>query len=141
VTALMSNATATVCPSLWYEGMPRVVIESMAVGTPLVASRIGCYPEMIADGESGVLFPSGDAHALRSLIRDLVARNAFAGMRPNARRRFETEYTGERNLSLMLNIYRSVLVAGSLVPSTPVPPGTQSMQLHAVPRTAAEKLQ
>ncbi len=139
-SALMSRAAATLCPSLWYEGMPRVVIESMAVGTPIVASSIGCYPEMIADSASGVLFPAGDAHALRGLILDLVARNAFASMRLNARRRFEAKYTGERNFSLMLNIYRSVLVAGSMVPSTPVVTGTQSMQLRAVPRTAIEKL-
>lgn len=140
VTALMSRAAATICPSLWYEGMPRVVIESMAVGTPIVASDIGGYPEMIADSGAGVLFPAGDVPALQSLIRSLVAGNAFAAMRPNARHRFESEYTGERNFSLILNIYRSVLAAGSLVPSTPDPVGTQPIQLRAVPRAAAGKL-
>ena len=57
VLDLMRNATALLCPSQWYEGMPRVVIESLAVGTPVIASCIGCYPEMIVDGDSGALFP------------------------------------------------------------------------------------
>jgi glycosyltransferase involved in cell wall biosynthesis len=105
VLRLMSSAKATVCPSLWYEGMPRVVIESLAVGTPVVASRIGCYPEMIVDGKTGVLFPMGDALSLLTRLRELEAVNAFAGMRARARIQFETEYTGHRNLSLMLDIY------------------------------------
>ena len=124
VAELMSRASATLCPSLWYEGMPRVVIESLAVGTPVVASNIGCYPEMIVDNESGVLFSTGDSNALRHRIRETVTRNSLAGMRANARRRFEVEYTGERNLSLTLNIYRTAQFAGDMMASRPVPAGT-----------------
>jgi glycosyltransferase involved in cell wall biosynthesis len=124
VQQLMSEAKATVCPSLWYEGMPRVVIESLAVGTPVVASNIGCYPEMIDDNESGILFPTGDAGALRARIRKSTRMNSFVGMRPAARRCFEAEYTGEKNLSLLLNVYRDVLYAGSMVLSTPAPART-----------------
>jgi glycosyltransferase involved in cell wall biosynthesis len=123
VQHLMSEAVATLCPSLWYEGMPRVTIESMAVGTPVVASAIGCYPEMI-DDESGILFPAGDAGVLREWIRRASRNNLFTNMRPAARRRFEAEYTGERNLSILLKVYRDVLFAGSMVHSTPVPAGT-----------------
>jgi glycosyltransferase involved in cell wall biosynthesis len=123
VMELMRYAKATLCPSLWYEGMPRVAIESLAVGTPVVASMIGCYPEMIADGESGVLFPTGDVGSLLSRLRELEARNAFAQMRRKARLRFETEYTGERNLALALNIYRSVMFADNRVFSAAVPAG------------------
>lgn len=120
VTELMGGAIALLCPSQWYEGMPRVVIESLAVGTPVVASKIGCYPEMIADNHSGILFPPGDANSLRTSLRELVAREAFRDMRPNARRRFETEYTGKKNFSLVLNIYRGVLFAGNVVSPNPV---------------------
>jgi glycosyltransferase involved in cell wall biosynthesis len=121
VVELMGRAKATLCPSLCYEGMPRVVIESLAVGTPVVASRTGCYPEMITDGESGALFPISDASSLRNCIRDLEARNAFAEMRPKARRRFESEYTGARNISLALNTYRTVIFAHALASSVSVP--------------------
>jgi glycosyltransferase involved in cell wall biosynthesis len=121
VLDLMRRAKATICPSLWYEGMPRVVIESFAVGTPVVASRIGCYPEMIADNESGALFPTGDASILRSRIRELVSRNAFELMRPKARRRFETEYSGAKNFMSILNIYRAAMYGSKLVSPPPIP--------------------
>jgi glycosyltransferase involved in cell wall biosynthesis len=123
VVELMGRAKATLCPSLWYEGMPRVVIESFAVGTPVVASRIGCYPEMISDGECGALFQTGDAGCLLSRVRELEARGAFPEMRAKARRCFEAEYTGRRNFSLVLNIYRNVIFAGKEVYSIPVSAG------------------
>jgi glycosyltransferase involved in cell wall biosynthesis len=123
VLELMGRAKAALCPSLWYEGMPRVVIESLAVGTPVVASQIGCYPEMIADGEWGALFPAGDAGSLLNCLRALESKGAFGEMRANARRCFEAEYTGKRNLSLIFNIYRSVTFAGKEVYSVPVSAG------------------
>ena len=124
VLELMSRAAATICPSLWYEGMPRTVIESLAVGTPVAASNIGCYPEMIVDNVSGTLFPTGDASTLRTRLRVLVSKNGLTAMRQAARRRFEDEYTGEKNFSRLLGIYRSVLLASTAVPSTPVPART-----------------
>jgi glycosyltransferase involved in cell wall biosynthesis len=124
VLDLMSRAAASLCPSLWYEGMPRTAIESFAVGTPVIASNIGCYPEMIVDNVSGVLFPTADANELRARIRSLVLKGAFRTMREAARQRFESDYTGETNLSHLLGIYRSVLFAGNAVPSTPVPART-----------------
>ncbi|MGA3131259.1 MAG: glycosyltransferase family 4 protein [Terracidiphilus sp.] len=120
VAQLLGRAKATLCPSLWYEGMPRVVIESMAAGTPVVASRIGCYPEMIVDGQSGALFAAGDAGSLLDCLRSLEVAGAFAAMRPQARRRYEEAYTGERNFSLLLNVYRGAMVAGSRVYPIPV---------------------
>lgn len=124
VVQFMSHAKATLCPSLWYEGMPRVVIESLAVGTPVVASRLGSYPELIADGEWGALFAPGNADDLLSRLLELEAANAFAEMRAQARRRFEAEYTGEKNLSLVLNIYRNAMFTDKRVFSVPVSAGT-----------------
>jgi glycosyltransferase involved in cell wall biosynthesis len=124
VTELMRDAVALICPSLWYEGMPRVVIESFATGTPVVASFIGCYPEMIGDGVTGALFPTGDPTALRNRLLDLARTDALGSMRLNARRSFEANYSGEKNLSLLLGIYRSVLSAGRMTASSPVPART-----------------
>ena len=120
ILELMRNASALLCPSLWYEGMPRVVTESFAVGTPVVASNLGCYPEMIEEGETGALFAPGDAMALRMRLLDLVRSGFFAQMRSKARLCFESKYTGERNISLLLNIYRSVMPARTMAHSWPV---------------------
>ncbi|HEY2472377.1 MAG TPA: glycosyltransferase [Terracidiphilus sp.] len=124
VLQLMRNARALLCPSQWYEGMPRVVIESLAVGTPVIASRIGCYPEMIVDGASGALFAPGDRAALGDCLRDLLNRGSLIYMRAHARRSFESNYTGEKNFSLLLNVYRSVLIAGKMAPASAVPART-----------------
>ncbi len=124
VLQLMERAKATMCPSLWYEGMPRVVIESLAVGTPVVASLIGGYPEMIADGDSGALFATGNAGALLNRIRELEKMNGFAEMRPKARHRFLAEYTGAKNFSLLVNIYQRAMYSGSSALAVPASPGT-----------------
>jgi|SRR5579859_2477683 len=124
VVFLMKRAKATLCPSLWYEGMPRVVIESLAVGTPVVASNIGGYPEMIVDGKSGALFAFGDAGALLGRLRELEQKAAFESMRPDARLRYLAEYTGEKNFSVLLNIYRTAMYPGNSAFPIPVSPGT-----------------
>jgi glycosyltransferase involved in cell wall biosynthesis len=120
VSELMGSAKALLCPSLWYEAMPRVVIESMAVGTPVIASRLGSYPEMIVDGESGVLFEFGNANDLLLRLRNLEANGALVGMRSGARRRYESEYTGSKNLTLLLAIYEQVLAKVARVSQIPV---------------------
>ena len=120
VSELMGSAKALLCPSLWYEAMPRVVIESMAVGTPVIASRLGSYPEMIVDGESGVLFESGNANDLLIRLRDLEAGGALIGMRSGARLRYESEYTGSKNFALLLEIYEQVLSKVARVSHVPV---------------------
>jgi glycosyltransferase involved in cell wall biosynthesis len=124
VLSLMKRAKAILCPSLWYEGMPRVVIESLAVGTPVIASQIGGYPEMVVDGESGALFEPGNTRALLSRLRESERTTAWESMRSHARLRFLAEYTGEKNFSLLLNIYRAAMDPGSSAFPIPVSPGT-----------------
>ncbi|HVS85858.1 MAG TPA: glycosyltransferase [Gaiellaceae bacterium] len=71
---------------------PVVVLEAMACGTPVVATAVGGIPEQVADGETGLLAPPGDARAfadaLRSLIADRSRREALgvAGAERAARR-------------------------------------------------------
>ena len=82
VPALLAGATVAVVPSLWAEAFGLTVVEAMAAGVPLVASRAGGIPELVADGETGVLVPPGDsralAGALRALLDDHVAREEMA---------------------------------------------------------------
>jgi glycosyltransferase involved in cell wall biosynthesis len=54
-----------VAPSIWPEPCPTVVMEAMASGRPVVGSRIGGLPDLIVDGETGVLVAPGDPEALR----------------------------------------------------------------------------
>ena len=55
-----------------YEGLPHAVLEAFAAGIPVVATAVGGTPELVRDGESGVLVPPGDAKRLREAIQTLL---------------------------------------------------------------------
>jgi glycosyltransferase involved in cell wall biosynthesis len=59
-----------ILPSLW-EGMPNAVLEAMAAGKPVVATKVGGVPELVLHGETGLLVPPGDPDALAQAILDL----------------------------------------------------------------------
>ncbi len=59
-------------PSI-YEGMPLVVLEAMAAGVPVVASRVSGIPEVVVDGETGWLVPAEDPPALASALAHALA--------------------------------------------------------------------
>ncbi len=61
-----------IAPSNWSEPSPTVVMEAMALGKPVIATRVGGIPDILTDGENGLLVPPGDALALRQAMQRLV---------------------------------------------------------------------
>jgi glycogen(starch) synthase len=70
VLAAMARATALVFPSLWPEPLSRVLLEALALGTPVAAMDTGGTREILGDGESGLLV--ADATALGAAVARLV---------------------------------------------------------------------
>ena len=105
VVALYSHATVFVCPSV-YEPFGLINLEAMACGTAVVASRVGGIPEVVVDGETGVLVPPGEPEPLAAAVRalaadpDLAARLGRAG-----RRRVEAAFSWERIAERTLAVY------------------------------------
>jgi glycosyltransferase involved in cell wall biosynthesis len=64
------------CPAVCAEGGPTVAIEALAVGTPVVGTRIGGLAELITDGVNGRLVAPGDWRALASVLRELATNPA-----------------------------------------------------------------
>jgi len=85
-------------------------MEAMACGCCPIASDVGGNPELIVDGETGLLFPSGDAGALAARL-ELVLRNAELRRRlgRNAERRMHSEFTREAAARRMGEIYLEFL--------------------------------
>ena len=77
VPAILACCEVMVLPSL-QEGLPNAVLEAMAAGKAVVASRVGGIPELVLDGETGLLVPAGDSAALASAISSLLADPARA---------------------------------------------------------------
>jgi glycosyltransferase involved in cell wall biosynthesis len=70
-----------------YEGLSHVMLEAMAAGTPVVASRVGGNPEVIDDGRNGLLVPLDDGPAITSAIAHLLAAPDEAARLVEAARR------------------------------------------------------
>ena len=97
ISGLLSISDIFILPSIW-EGLPNALLEAMATGLPVVATRVGGVPEIVIDNETGLLVKAKDSHALRDAIerlikepplRERLARNA----RIQVRERFDIKQT------------------------------------------------
>jgi glycosyltransferase involved in cell wall biosynthesis len=98
VLELLATAAVSVVPSS-SEGLGYVNIESLAVGTPVVASRVGGIPEVIHDGVDGFLVPPGDPVAIANKLQLLLVDDELRTMMgQNARQRFLAAFEEPRNI-------------------------------------------
>lgn len=110
--ALMGSARVLVFPSRWYETFGRVAMESFAVGTPVVASRLGAMAEVCEDGRTGLLFEPGNADDLAAkLCWVLDNPSRVESMRRAARKTYEARYTMRENCRVLLHTYESAIRA------------------------------
>jgi glycosyltransferase involved in cell wall biosynthesis len=108
--ATMGAAQALIFPSICYETQGMTIVESMATGTPVLASRLGSRAEMIAEGQTGLLFMAGDTEDLARQARVLLSNQAARlRMRHAARVEFLNRYTAEQNYPLLLGCYEAAL--------------------------------
>ncbi|QHI68065.1 glycosyltransferase family 4 protein [Tichowtungia aerotolerans] len=109
VLQLVSQARFMILPSIWYEGFPMTIVEAFACGTPMIASALGNMNSIIQDGETGVFFKPGDAESLaEKIIWALTHQPSMVEMGVRARQVFDSNYTPEKNLGQLIDIYRSV---------------------------------
>ena len=88
------------------EEMPLAILEAMAEGLPIVATRVGGVPDAVIDGETGLLVPSGDAERLREAIRTLLGDELRRrSMGRAARARAESRFSVERMVDRYLHAY------------------------------------
>jgi glycosyltransferase involved in cell wall biosynthesis len=97
-------ADLVINPSL-YEGMPNVVLEAMACGRPVLASRVPGNDTAVVDRSTGWLFPPGDAASFSDCLRTLLARPEITRqLGAAARVRAEREYSWARTAQSYLEL-------------------------------------
>jgi glycosyltransferase involved in cell wall biosynthesis len=102
----LASARALVFPSLSYELFPRTIAEAFARGVPVIASRLGSVPEIVADGEVGALFRPRSAAELAGRLVELAASPAVARrLGEAARRRYEASLSPAAATASLLEIY------------------------------------
>jgi glycosyltransferase involved in cell wall biosynthesis len=107
--ALLKDATFLMFPSRWYEGMPMVLLEALACGTPVVAFALGSLNDLIVNGENGFKLPLEGTDDLVHLLMDQELPQKMASLRAGARAHFERHFTAQANYQLLNDIYQRTL--------------------------------
>lgn len=105
----MADATLMVVPSTWYEMFGRTAAESMAHGTPVVASRIGALQNVVREGISGRLFTPGDAADLARAVRDLVSDPRPGDLRERTREDAIARFSPEVDYARQVALYETAI--------------------------------
>ena len=105
---IIAAADVVALPSLGSEGSSRVALETAASGKPLVASSVGCLPEVVENGVTGLIVPPGDPSALAAALQKVLldpasARTMGAAARKRAETLFDENIMVERLESLYQN--------------------------------------
>lgn len=106
----ITNSRFVVIPSICNENCPYSVLEAMEIGKPIVASRIGGIPELIADGENGYLYKADDINELKEKLTLLLDNddkvNRFA---QKSRELYESYYSPDSYYNELIKIYNKVM--------------------------------
>lgn len=109
VLAAWERTLMAIVPSLWAEPFGIVIIEAMSSGRPIIASRIGGIPDIVSDGETGLLVAPGDPEALRQAIERLLADPALRERMGQAARKEAATYQASAIVPRIERIYQALL--------------------------------
>jgi glycosyltransferase involved in cell wall biosynthesis len=108
----IKGASFLILPSGCYENFPMSVVEAFACGVPVICSRLGAMPEIVADTRTGLYFTPGDPEDLaRKVEWAWTHPEQMAGMGKEARREYEAKYTAESNYRMLMDIYQDALAS------------------------------
>jgi glycosyltransferase involved in cell wall biosynthesis len=114
LTRVVQDASFVVVPSEWYDNSPLVIYESMAYGKPVIAAKLGGMPELIVEGETGLLFDAGEVGQLREKMLFLWDRpELLIKFGKAARAKAGQEFDPAVHYNAMYGWYRELLQRGA----------------------------
>jgi glycosyltransferase involved in cell wall biosynthesis len=108
IPEIMQVLDIFVLPSL-NEGMGRVLVEAMAAGKPIVASSVGGIPDLVIQGENGLLVPAADIKALASGIKFLIANPEKRKEMGEKGRKIAIQYGSDSMVQKIDQLYQDLL--------------------------------
>ena len=115
----IENSRGLVLPS-FAEGLPMVIMESLALGRPVIATYVGGVPELVEPGSNGWLVPAGSVDplvvAMRELLTAPVSELALMGRAGAAR--VAAQHDSAREVAKLVSLFRTSAGAGSASPAT-----------------------
>ena len=129
----LERADVLCAPALGGESFGMVLTEAFAAGTPVVASDIAGYREVVRDGVDGVLVPTGDARALAAALLDLWAQPLRRAQMSHAASAGVRRFAWPRVAAEVLDAYRQAIAIWSRSRRSPVGPGPCRPSLRRVP--------
>lgn len=107
---ILRGCRFVVVPSLWHENFPYVILQSFAMGKPVIGSNRGGIPELIAHGERGLVYEAKDAAALADAMHLLMADSDRAKQMGDAAKLYvDVEFTDQHFYANLMQIYNGVL--------------------------------
>jgi len=107
---LAQKSKFVIMPSIWYEVFGLSILESFALGKPVVGSNIGAIPELIKEGKTGLLFEPGNSRQLADKIDKLNCQaDNMVEMGKNARKMVEDKFGIEEYYEKIKEIYKNLL--------------------------------
>ena len=111
---LLRTMDVFVLPSLG-EGISNTILEAMASGLPVIASAVGGNPELVQEGQTGLLFPAGDADNLRGALARLIDNQALRQeMGRAAAVHIRQHFAWQRTVESYLALYDELLYPGAV---------------------------
>jgi glycosyltransferase involved in cell wall biosynthesis len=106
--SLVAQSVASILPAEWYENCPLSVLESFALGRPVIGTRIGGIPELISQGEDGYLVETADVDSLCTTVRTAWEQRGNPEMGRAARRKAEQEFSTDIHYRRIRDVYDSL---------------------------------
>ena len=108
IPVILRALDALIVPSLW-EGLPNVMLEAMAVGTPVIATRVGGIPDVLTDGQTGLLTEPDEKNLTDAMLTGLLEPERMNGMALASLALIKERYDIRQTAGRYTGFYRSLM--------------------------------